>query len=169
MKKVILLIVVALQVNTAFAKETSVKRAVASSPRVNQPHQVTKTLTWSGVRGELVKLTEKFQSKHLTEDQKVSLLPITNEMLSHMQDLTLTETEKMDQIDVVVRLLAASLNYDFASSNEDTVYFEYMKYKGAYQLAIKAIPDVNTRRELLDTFADLEASTAEQSEAGEEI
>ena len=167
MKKVILLIVVALQVNTAFAKETSVKRAVASSPRV--VHQAAQTLTWSGIRAELVKLTEKFQSKHLTEDQKVNLLPITNEMLSYMQDLTLTETEKMDQIDVVVRLLAASLNYDFASSNEDTVYFEYMKYKGAYQLAIKAIPDVNTRRELLDTFADLEASTAEQSEAGEEI
>ncbi|MFM6928466.1 MAG: hypothetical protein ACKOX6_08370 [Bdellovibrio sp.] len=165
MKKLILLIVVALQVNTAFAKEMSVKRFVASSPRT----EGAQVLTWSGIRSELVNLTAKYQSKKLTDDQKVNLLPVTNELLSYMQDIAVTETEKMDQIDVVVKLLAASLNYDFASSNEDTVYFEFMKFKGAYQRAIKALSDVETRRELLDTFADLEASTAEQSEAGEEF
>ncbi|MGE5086467.1 MAG: hypothetical protein ACM3MG_09225 [Bacillota bacterium] len=168
MKKLILFIVVALQVNTSFAKEASVKRAVASSPRVARSYQATQVLGWSGIRADLVKLTAKFQSKDLTDDQKVSLLPVTNELLSYMQDIAVTEAEKMDQIDVVVKLLAASLNYDFASSNEDTVYFEFMKHKGAYQRAIKALPDVEIRRELLDTFSDLEASTAEQSEAGEE-
>ncbi len=161
MKKLILLILISMQVNVAFAQ--------ASAPKKNAPVAKSAQIgSWVNIRADLIRLTQQFQNKNLSEDQKVSLLPVTNELLSYMQDIQLGTNEKMEQIQIVVQLLASSLEYDFASSNADTVYFEYAKYKGAYIQTIKQLTNTRVAKELLSTFRDLEATANNvQSEAGE--
>lgn len=161
MKKLILLIIISMQV-TVFS-------AQASMNKKNSPASKTSQMSsWVSIRADLIRLTQQFQNRNLSDDQKVSLLPITNELLSYMQDILLGTSEKKDQIQIVVQLLAASLEYDFASSNADTVYFEYAKYKGAYIQAIKQLPNTRVAKELLSTFNELSsAANNVQSEARE--
>lgn len=161
MKKLILIILISMQANAVFAQAPTAKKTAPT-------RKSAQLSSWAHIRENLVHLTQKFQSRALSEDQKVSLLPVTNELLSYMQDIKLSSAEKIDQINVVVQLLAASLEYDFASSNADTVYFEYATFKGAYIQAINQLPNARIRRELLDTFKDLSAAANNvQSEAGE--
>lgn len=161
MKKLLLLLIISMQVNNALATSTSVK--------TNEPgHKVARTVSWDQIRSDLIRLTQKFQNSSLNEDQKVALLPATNELLSYMQDIHLNEHEKMDQIQVVVQLLAASHEADFASSNADTLYFEYAKFKNYYGRVINQLPNTQVRKELLNTFNELEsAAGAVESETEE--
>lgn len=161
MKKLILLIIISMQV-TVFSAQASMNKKNSPASKASQMS------SWVSIRADLIRLTQQFQNRNLSEDQKVSLLPITNELLSYMQDIQLGTSEKMDQIQIVVQLLAASLEYDFASSNADTVYFEYAKYKGAYIQAIKQLPNTRVAKELLSTFNELSSAANNfQSEAGE--
>jgi len=87
------------------------------------------------------------------------LFPKTNATLSLMQDLKLSPEEKADQVKVVVALIAQTFPLDYASSNIDTIYFEYEKFKSLYDAEFSKIKDPQIRNDIKDTLVQMKAST----------
>lgn len=113
-------------------------------------------MNWHNIKNELQLMTERYKDSKLDQKQKVKFLPRTNELLSYMQDIKLSESEKQEQIKIVVKLLEASLPTDFASSNMDTLYFEYKKFQKAYENEINNLENKRVSKDLIDTFKSFE-------------
>lgn len=131
-----------------------------ASFKAPQKTATTAFIQWSDVRFKLIDLAEQFRDDRISKKEKEKLLPATNEYLSYMQDLNFTATQDQERVQLVVDLLAATLEFDFASSNADTVYFDYKENKELYDRAIQFLADQKVARELMDTFRSLsEAET----------
>lgn len=163
MKKIIVALLLTTQ--TSWASSATLP---ATSFTPQQKRVVASYSTWESIKADLKTLESRFKNPRLTEDQKIDLLPVTNQLLSLMQDLTFNEQEKLDSIATVVQLMAASVDYDFASSNQDTLYFDYARFKTAYLQEIAKLPR-DKGSMIRDIFADLEeVANNPHSEIGEE-
>lgn len=163
MKKIIFAIIILMQTSWASA---------ATLPHSNLTTQQKRTVanytSWHSLKADLKALEQKFNDPRLTDSQKVKLFPITNRLLSLAQDIEMNEHEKRDQIATVVELMGASFDYDFASSNQDTLYFDYVRYKQVYLEEISKLPK-HKAQEIKSIFTEFEESDdALNSEAGEE-
>lgn len=125
------------------------------------PKNVSSVFTqWNEVRAKLIDLTEQYRDEQVSKKEKERLLPITNEYLSYMQDLSFTPTQDQERVQLVVDLLAATLDYDFASSNVDTLYFDYKANKELYERSIQFLADRKVSRELMDAFKSFSEAEA---------
>lgn len=108
--------------------------------------------TWKESKEALNKLAEKFRDPKLTKEQKVELLPATNNLLYDTQQLKLSKAEKQEQIAVIVQFIAATIDTDFANSNTDSTYDDFKANKKAYLAEIAKIKDKETREEIIDAY-----------------
>lgn len=113
-------------------------------------------LSWPQARLQLKTMEARFRSPQLTEQQKVKLLPQANELLSIIQDLHYSQSEKTDQIQTTIDLIAAALEVDFASSMIDTMYFDIQNNKNSYLLEIENLPSIRTQNEIKEILAEME-------------
>lgn len=114
---------------------------------------------WKESKAALTSLALKFRDAKLTKEQKVELLPASNNLLFDTQQLKLNKAEKAEQIKVIVDFLAATIETDFANSNTDSVFDDFKVNKKAYLVEINKISDKTIKAEILDAFeswSDLE-------------
>lgn len=152
MKKIIFAIILLSQTSWAGTTTLPSKAFAPTQKRV-----VANATNWAGIKADLKTLEARFKDPRLTEDQKVDLLPVTNQLLSIMQEINLNTHERTDAIATVVELMAASVEYDFASSNQDTLFFHYLKYKKEYLEQLNKLPQ-ETRIMIKEIFMDFETS-----------
>ena len=116
-------------------------------------------MTWSSIKAELISMTKSFKDRSLSRENKMKLFPKANATLSLMQDLKLTPEEKSEQIKIVVTLISHTYALDYASSNLDTIYFDYEKFKALYDAEINKIKSTKIRNDIKDTLLKMKASS----------
>lgn len=165
MKKLIITLLITLPMQPVFAKQTKVAPQ-KSEPTLTREVATARAINWANIRADLVTLTERFKSPAYTSSQKLDMLPATNELLSYMQDLKFNPAEKRDQISVVVQLLEATLATDLVSSNADTVYYDYEKFKPYYMDELSRLPNKKAAAKIMRIFSDLSQVEIDNEEAG---
>lgn len=125
--------------------QTKVKKTTA----VEEP-PVAKT--WKESKEALNSMAAKFRDPKLTKEQKVALLPASNNLLYDTQQLKLTKAQKAEQIKVIVSFITATIDADFANSNTDSVYDDFKVNKKAYLAEIAKIKDKKIKDEILEAF-----------------
>ncbi|KYG65618.1 hypothetical protein AZI86_00630 [Bdellovibrio bacteriovorus] len=124
-----------------------------------EPAEPPVAKNWKESKAALNALAVKFRDAKLTKEQKVELLPASNNLLYDTQQLKLSKAEKAEQIKVIVDFLAATIDTDFANSNTDSVYDDFKVNKKAYLAEINKITDKKIKEEIIEAFdswADLE-------------
>lgn len=154
MKRYLLAGLVLIQV-ISFSAQASAKASLPGKKGAVASRKVAQVLDWASLKHELLMMEARFKAKNVSEEQKVDMLPRSNEVLSNLQDVKYTEAEKMDQIQTVVRFLGASIEYDFANSNTNTIYFDYKTFKKAYVAEINKL-ERTQRAQVKEAFADWE-------------
>lgn len=154
MKNIILALLVSLSLQPAFAanqKTTKTSLNSIQSSTLRTPAMAA--YSWAQIRSGIINMTLAFLSPKYSSEQKMDLLPQTNELLAYMQDIKFkTPEEKVSQIALVVNLLVASSPYDYASSNIDTLVEDYIAFKGIYDEEINKIQHTKTRVRIFKTF-----------------
>lgn len=123
-----------------------------SSKAASTPAEPPIAKNWKDSKAALNQLAEKFRDPKLSKEQKVELLPASNNLLYDTQQLKLSKAEKKEQIEVLVKFIAATIETDFANSNTDSLSDDFAANKKTYLAEINKLPNKDTREEILEAF-----------------